>query len=102
MSSYHFNAPRQYTPSVFRSNKQSSCPIPALPSDEPIPDVNPCHQQYRQLRATHPYTFSKLREAESQRATRDVAAAEASAASRAAEAATAQRHQSYGSGVTLQ
>ena len=99
MSSYYNNAPRLYTPSAFRSNKQSGCPIPTLP-DEPVPDVNPCHNQYRQLRATHPATYAKLREAESQRATRDAATAEALAASRAAEAASAQRP-TYSSDIFL-
>jgi hypothetical protein len=101
MSSYFNNVPRQYTPSVFRSNKQTGCPLPTLP-DEPVPDVNPCHKQYRQLAASHPYTWAKLREAESQRATRDAETAATLAETRAAEAAASARRQpTFGSDIFL-
>ena len=74
--SYYTNAPREFTPSVFKA-KATGTPVPDMPADKQLPDVlNVCHRtRHHTLSSSHPYTFARLREAEHKRALRDAGSA---------------------------
>ena len=75
MSSYYNNAPRIYTPSPFKTEKQVK-PIEsfgtsmAAMSATPPPDiVNTCHRSRGvYMQHSHPRTYAILRKAEAERA----------------------------------